>query len=85
MEHVHPPEGVLRNRRSEVKEQPTGNGQSVHHEDEDEVAHLLAAVVTTLRRNFHRTERDTKETTRVTTEVAEPLDRVHIPGQQSVQ
>lgn len=85
MENVHPPESALRNRRSEVKEHPTGNGQAVHHEEENEIAHLLAAVVTTLRRNFFRTERDLEETARITAEVAEPLDRVHIPGQQGIE
>ena len=85
MEHVHPPEGALRNGRCKVKEQPTRHGQSVHHEDEDEIAHLLATVVTALWRNFHRTKRDTEEAAWVTTKIAEPLDRVHIPGQQSIQ
>ena len=85
MEHVHPPESAFRNRRSEVKEHPTGDGKTVHHEEENEVAHLLAAVVATLGRNFHRTERDLEETTRVTAEVAEPLDRIHVPGQQGIE
>ena len=85
MEDVHPPEGALRNRGSEVKEHPTGHSKTVHHEEENEVAHLLAAVVTTLRRNFFRAKRDLEEAARVTAEVAEPLDGIHIPGQQSVE
>lgn len=85
MEDIHPPEGAFRNRRSEVEKHPTGNGEAIHHEEENEIAHLLAAVVTTLRRNFNRTKRDLEETTRVTAEIAEPLDRIHIPSQQGIQ
>ena len=80
MEDVHPPEGAFRNRRSEVKEHPTGDGKTVHHEEENEIAHLLTAVIAALRRYFNRTEGDLEETTGIAAEVAEPLDRIHIPG-----
>lgn len=85
MEHIHPPERALRDGRSKVKEQPAGHSQAIHHEQEDEVAHLLTAVVATLRRNFFRSEGDLEEATRVATEIAEPLDRIHVPGQQRIE
>ena len=80
MENVHPPEGAFRDRRSEVKEQPAGDGKTVHHEEENEIAHLLTAVIAALRRHFNRTEGDLEEATRITAEIAEPLNRIHIPG-----
>ena len=81
MEHVHPPEGAFRNGRGKVKEQPASHSQAIHHEQEDEVAHLLTAVIATLWGNFFRTKGDLEETAGIATEIPEPFDGIHVPGQ----
>ena len=65
--------------RSTDPEHPARDRQGGNHAHEQEVGSLLTAVVATLRRNFHRAERDLEEAARIAAEVAEPEDRVAVP------
>ena len=81
VEVERPQESGLAKERCADPKHPTRNRQSGDHAHEEQVGSLLTAVVATLRRNFNRTQRDLEETTRITTEVAEPHDRVAVPFQ----
>ena len=81
MEVERPEEHGLAEERSTDPEHPARDRQGGNHAHEQEVGSLLTAVVATLRRNFNRTQRDLEEATGITTEVAEPHDRVAVPFQ----
>ena len=74
-----PVENGLAKEGSTQPKQPAGSDQINDSCEEDEIAHLLAAVVTTLRRNFNRSERNLEETTRITAEISEPHNSVFVP------
>ena len=71
-----PVENGLAKEGSTQPKQPAGSDQVNDSCEENKIAHLLAAVVTTLRRNFNRSERDLEETTRITAEISEPHNSV---------